>query len=132
MKRIHVVISLLTISVFSPVVMAQDWNAGTSRVNITPEKQIWMSGYGGRDHVAEGKLTDLWAKSLALTDANGNTGVLITLDLVGIHADTTAAICEALKEQHGLERNQIAINCSHTHRPGGWKESGAASLPTDS
>ena len=115
MKRTYIVICLLTILIISPAAMAQNWKAGTSRVNILPEKQIWMSGYGGRDHVAEGKLTDLWAKSLAITDANGNTGVLITLDLVGIHADTTAAICEALKEQHGLERSQIAINCSHTH-----------------
>lgn len=115
MKTTLAIRCLMLLVVFTPNLVAQDWKAGTSRVNITPEKQIWMSGYGNRDHVAEGKLTDLWAKSLALTDVNGNTGVLITLDLVGIHADTTAAICRSLNEKHGLARHQIAINCSHTH-----------------
>jgi hypothetical protein len=41
--------------------------------------------------------------------------VLLTLDLVGIHRDTSQKICARLKDDYSLQRNQIAINCSHTH-----------------
>ena len=93
----------------------ESWQAGSSRIQITPEKLIWMSGYGSRDHPAEGKLTDLWAKALAIRDPLGNRGVIITLDLVGIDRGTTEAICEILNKKHGLQRRQVAICTSHTH-----------------
>ena len=45
------------------------WKAGIARANITPDKPIWLAGYGGRTHPAEGKMHDLWIKVLALEDA---------------------------------------------------------------
>ena len=91
------------------------WQAGAAKIIITPEKPMWMSGYGGRDHPAEGKLTDLWAKALVLADADGNRAALITLDLVGIDRTLSQAICESLKQEYDLQRSQIAICTSHTH-----------------
>ena len=41
-----------------------------AKVVITPEKALWMSGYGGRTKPAEGKVHDLWAKALALQDGS--------------------------------------------------------------
>ena len=35
------------------------WQAGVSRVVITPAEPMWMSGYGGRSKLAEGKVHDL-------------------------------------------------------------------------
>ncbi len=92
-----------------------DWRAGAARVNITPEKLMWMAGYGSRNKPAEGKLTDLWAKALVLQDSHGHRAVLISLDLVGIGRDLSQAVCQALHERHGFERRQIAICTSHTH-----------------
>lgn len=94
---------------------AETWKAGSAKANITPEKYMWMAGYGGRDKPAEGKLTDLWAKALALEDANGRRAVLITLDLVGIDRGLSTAVCGKLKEKYKLDREQIAICVSHTH-----------------
>lgn len=91
------------------------WKAGAAKVAITPTELMWMSGYGGRDHVAEGKLQDLWAKALVLEDARGKRAVLITTDLVGIDRDTSLAVREALAKRFGLEAAQVAINTSHTH-----------------
>lgn len=53
---------------------------------------MWMAGYGSRDRPADGKLTDLWAKALALQVGVGKRGVVITLDLVGIDRDTAVHI----------------------------------------
>lgn len=103
------------VCLLAPAGWSDGWEAGTARGEITPDQPIWMSGYAARDRPAEGKLTPLWAKSLVLRDGDGRTGVLITLDLVGIHRSTAAEITRRIAESHGLERSQIAINCSHTH-----------------
>jgi len=105
----------LLLAFVSIVAQGQTWQAASVRVEITPEEFIWMSGYGGRNQPAHGKLTPIWAKALVIKDANEKTAVLITLDLVGIHRDTTAKICSQICEAHQLQRDQIAINCSHTH-----------------
>lgn len=91
------------------------WKFGAAKVLITPEKFMWMSGYGGRDRPADGKISELWAKALVLEDAAGQRAVLVTLDLVGIGRETAAAACRTLEMKHGLSRKQIAICVSHTH-----------------
>ena len=107
---------LLATSSFLLVVDAQaGWKAGVAKRNITPDKFLWMSGYGSRDKPADGKLTDLWAKAAVLEDARGNRGVIISLDLVGIDRTLSQAVCDVLRERYRLERAQIAICTSHTH-----------------
>ncbi len=91
------------------------WKAGIARTKITPDELMWMSGYGSRNRPAEGKLTDLWAKAIALEDRNGNRGVLLTLDLVGIGRKMSVAICKKIEAKIGLRREQIALCVSHTH-----------------
>lgn len=94
---------------------AEQWKAGVAKANITPETFMWMSGYGSRNHPAEGKDTDLWGKVLVLEDPAGNRAVLITLDLVGIDRALSQGICAGLEQKYGLKRQQVALNCSHTH-----------------
>lgn len=91
------------------------WRAGVARVKITPRQPMWMSGFASRVHAAEGTLTDLWAKALVLDDGQGERALMISLDLVGIDCEFSQAVCDALRKQHGFERRQIALCCSHTH-----------------
>lgn len=91
------------------------WEAGAGTANITPEKFMWMAGYGGRATPADGKTTDLWAKALVLDDRNGNRVVMLSLDLVGIGRELAKTVCDRLGEKFDLERRQIAIFTSHTH-----------------
>ncbi len=110
--------SFLTLDLSSGVCFAKDagtWKAGISRVVITPEKMMWMSGYGGRNKPAEGKVHDLWAKALLIEDPAGARAVIITLDLVGIDRGVSQAITSRLKDQFGLERSEISLCTSHTH-----------------
>ena len=106
---------LLVILCVSSTLADETWQTGAAKIKITPEMPIWMSGYGNRDHPAEGKLTELWAKALVLHDADGDQAALITLDLVGIGRKLSQAICDSLKQEYGLQRSQIAICTSHTH-----------------
>lgn len=97
------------------VASAGDWKAGAARVKITPERPMWMSGYGSRDHPAEGTSIDLWAKALVLVDPQGARAVMVSLDLVGIDRDFSQAVCAAIGEKYKFERRQIALCTSHTH-----------------
>lgn len=92
-----------------------EWKVGVASQVITPTKPMWMSGYGSRDRPSDGKLTELWAKSMALEDENGNRSVIVTLDLVGIDRDTTEIIVDKVKEKFSLPRQSIALSTSHTH-----------------
>jgi hypothetical protein len=94
---------------------AAGWKAGVASVVITPAEPMWMSGYASRDHASEGTLHDLRAKALVFEDSRQQRAVLVTLDLVGIDRQTSRSICERLREQHQLERRQIALATSHTH-----------------
>ncbi|MEO8766053.1 MAG: neutral/alkaline non-lysosomal ceramidase N-terminal domain-containing protein, partial [Ginsengibacter sp.] len=91
------------------------WKAGVARVVITPEHSMWMAGYASRDHPSVGKIHDLWAKALAVEDANGKRCILITTDLCAIPKNLSDRIRNQLKINNNLSREQIIINCSHTH-----------------
>lgn len=121
MKKIVALVTLNCVLIISQQVNAADkrkmagWKAGVARVVITPGEQMWMAGYASRDHVAEGKLQDIWAKAIVLQDANGKRCVLITLDLCGIPKDMSDNIRNKLKAKYNLTKAQAIINCSHTH-----------------
>lgn len=91
------------------------WQAGVSRVVITPPEFMWMSGYGGRTHPAEGKVHDLYARATAIRDAKGETVVFVATDLVGVPRTMATAVSVAAEKKHGLPRRSLMIACSHTH-----------------
>lgn len=91
------------------------WKAGIARVVITPEKQMWLAGYGFRKRPSEGALHDLWAKALVVEDAGGKQAVLITADLLGVPKHVSDRIRMRLEAKHNLSKAQIIINSSHTH-----------------
>src|SRR5262245_45054563 len=62
---------------------AAPWKAGLGRAVVTPEKGVWLAGYGSK-RPPDGTLHDLWVKALALEDQKGRRAVLITSDFQGV------------------------------------------------
>lgn len=93
----------------------QNWQAGFAAVEITPTFPVGMAGYGGRLHQASEKLIPLFAKACVLKDARGNTSVLVTLDLVGIHRDQSLRLRSELAQLLDTDPASVMIACSHTH-----------------
>jgi len=91
------------------------WKAGVARMVITPEQSMWLAGYAARDHQSEGTLHDLWAKALAIEDADGKQAVLITTDLLGFPKALSDQIRDQLETELMLSRAQIILNSTHTH-----------------
>ncbi|MDX1618128.1 MAG: neutral/alkaline non-lysosomal ceramidase N-terminal domain-containing protein [Balneolaceae bacterium] len=94
---------------------APGWKAGIARTVITPDQPMWMSGYSSRNRPSEGTLHDLWAKALALEDADGRQAVLVTADLRNFPKNLSDRIRDRVAERFGLTRAQILLNGSHTH-----------------
>lgn len=90
------------------------WSVGVSRAVITPEKSVWLAGYGSK-RAPDGKLHDLWMKALALRDVGGQTAVLITSDFQGVPKVMSDRVFAQLKEKHQLERTQVIFTFSHNH-----------------
>src|SRR5947209_7239448 len=115
MKRLlFALLSAFPIAAWPNILAAQEplWKAGAAKIVITPEKYMWMSGYGARDKPASGKLTELWAKALVLEDAKGRKAALVTLDLVGIGRELSVQVCKQIEEKHHLPREAIILSCS--------------------
>jgi hypothetical protein len=91
------------------------WKAGVASVDITPAPGIWMAGFAARTCPAEGVGLPLHAKALALEDAAGRRAVLLALDLLGVTADMTGRIAAAVGARHGVAREGLLVNASHTH-----------------
>lgn len=98
-----------------PLLAADPWQAGVSKIVITPDELMWMSGYGGRDHAAEGKVHDLYARSAALRSPDGQTTVFVSLDLVGVPVKMVQAVSTEMQKKHNLPRANLMFACSHTH-----------------
>ncbi|MCG8599102.1 MAG: neutral/alkaline non-lysosomal ceramidase N-terminal domain-containing protein [Verrucomicrobiales bacterium] len=92
------------------------WKAGSATATITPHRPMPMSGYASRkDNPAEGTEQDLFAKALAIEDAEGNRLVFVTTDLIGIIAKYRADVEQAVGEKFNLAPHSLVMNASHTH-----------------
>jgi neutral ceramidase len=114
-RRLPLVISLFTLVALAlPVFAAPGWKAGLAKAVITPEKAVWLAGYGSK-RAPDGKLHDLWMKALALEDAEGRRVVLITSDFQGVPKVMSDRVFEQLQRQFKLERAQVMFTFSHNH-----------------
>ena len=90
------------------------WKAGVAKAVITPEKAVWLAGYGTK-RPPDGKLHDLWMKALALEDVDGHRAVIVTSDFQGIPKGMSDPVFEKLHQEFALERQQVMITFSHNH-----------------
>ncbi len=106
----------VTFSALTGTAVAQEhtWNAGIAKAVITPEKSVWLAGYGSK-RAPDGKLHDLWMKALALEAPGGERVVLVTSDFQGVPKEMSDRVFAELKKKHKLERTQVMITFSHNH-----------------
>jgi neutral/alkaline ceramidase-like enzyme len=107
--------SVVTAGLFCGLSSPAAWQAGTSKVDITPSHAIWMGGYAARTHPSEGVRQHIFVKALALKDERGAVTVLVTSDLLGFPGEVSAPIFSRAQQQFGLPRERVALNSSHDH-----------------
>jgi hypothetical protein len=98
----------------APTGAAKVWRAGAAKAVITPEKPVWLAGYGMK-RPPDGKLHDLWMKALALEDPAGRRVVLITSDFQGVPKMMSDRVFDLLQQRYLLSREQVMFTFSHNH-----------------
>ncbi|HMG89877.1 MAG TPA: neutral/alkaline non-lysosomal ceramidase N-terminal domain-containing protein [Chryseolinea sp.] len=89
---------------------------GVSRIDITPEHPVRLTGYGNRTNVFDSVEQKLWAKALVLGQKGKPTMVWITLDLIGFPGFFADALYARLVQKIGLkDRAQLVVSATHTH-----------------
>ena len=91
------------------------WQAGVAKTKITPVGQAWMAGYASRTEPSKGVEQDLFAKTLVVQDGDGQTLVIVTLDLISVPGPLRKFIEGSLARSRGLKSANLLMNCSHTH-----------------
>ncbi|WLD10434.1 neutral/alkaline non-lysosomal ceramidase N-terminal domain-containing protein [Planctellipticum variicoloris] len=118
MLRTAACLALSSLLLGAPVIVrAEDaiWKAGVASTKITPEQSLWMAGYASRTKPSEGVAQDLFAKALAISDANDRKVVFLTLDLIGVPRTMRETLAAKLHQKHGLPAESLLMNASHTH-----------------
>ena len=93
---------------------APSWKVGLAKAIITPDKAVWLAGYGSK-RVPDGKIHDIWVKARALDDPTGQRAVLLTSDFQGVPKSISDRVFDRLKKDHQLERSHIMFTFSHNH-----------------
>ncbi len=109
-----VVVALLAMSVFSGCGPSSDVKAGMAEKVITPPVGMNMSGYR-REGPSTGVHDDLYARSIAIEDGNGDSVLLMTLGLINLAERNMDEIRSRISGQTGIEEKNIVISCTHTH-----------------
>ncbi|HLR38597.1 MAG TPA: neutral/alkaline non-lysosomal ceramidase N-terminal domain-containing protein [Chitinophagaceae bacterium] len=92
-----------------------EWKIGVAEIDITPNEQMWMAGYGMRNKESEGMLHPLRAKCLFFEDGFGTRSILITTDLLAIPRELSLKLKEAVFNAYHIPKSHVLINSSHTH-----------------
>ena len=95
--------------------VAGDLQVGVGRIQITPERPIYLSGYASRKKPMEGVKQQIWAKALAFSDRKNGKFVVVTTDLIGMSRTLSERVGAEVEKKYGLRRAQLMINSSHTH-----------------
>jgi len=97
-----------------PLENTRVFRVGYGKEDITPEESVPMGGYGRSDQrMSTGILSCLWATCVAITDADGNTILLMSVDLCNSLEASRAA--PSISEATGVPVENIVISATHTH-----------------
>ncbi|MBI2964772.1 MAG: neutral/alkaline non-lysosomal ceramidase N-terminal domain-containing protein, partial [Chloroflexi bacterium] len=87
---------------------------GVAQTDITPQRSVWLTGYGNRDHRSEGVYQALRAGALFL-QGDQDAALLLTADLIGYSSAFAAAAKQEIALATGLLPAQIVLTATHTH-----------------
>ena len=94
----------------------EGFQVGYGRVDITPNEPMPISGLGRTSFRMSTSVHDtLYATCIAVTDEEGETVLMFTIDIQHSHShtfDTTRAI---IQEKTGIPKDHIFITATHTH-----------------
>ena len=99
---------------------------GYGRANITPRypdgnfMPVRTAGYPDK-RICCKILTDLYASCTAFRDADGNTALLFSVDIISFPNDDAEYAIDKISQETGVARDHIILNATHTHTAPGLR-----------
>jgi putative membrane-bound dehydrogenase-like protein len=91
------------------------YQVGLAKVDITPEGPIRLSGFYHRQTESVGVREHIYARAMAIRNADDKPAVLITVDSIGIPAAVRNEIAHRLATKKNLLNERLAICATHSH-----------------
>jgi len=92
------------------------FRVGYGRAFITPEENLPLGGFGtSTKRIMNDVLDDTFVTTIAMTDENDYTVLLILVDLQRIEDTLIDMLRMSVTKATGIPGEQIIISCSHTH-----------------
>lgn len=90
---------------------------GFGDVIITPEEPVPLGGcsFDSSTRFFNNILEDIHAISVAMTDAQGESVLFVTMDVVRAYNQVTDAVRAELSKKTGVPQERIIVTCTHTH-----------------
>ena len=90
------------------------FQVGYGKIDITPKDAVPLGGYSRSDlRISNGLISYIYATCLAVTDADGNTVLLFTMDLLNpLQVDK---MFNAIVKGTGIAKENIVISMTHSH-----------------
>ena len=95
----------------------QAFSVGYGKADISPEHSVYLRGYGDpkNERMSTAVADPLYASCIAITDATGNTVILIATDLLLATSSAFDPIRASISEKTGVPVDNIMVSASHNH-----------------
>ncbi len=111
----HVATLILCLFASCTATFGTEWEIGASRVDVTPDEPVRLSGYASRIKPSEGIDSALFVRSLYMKHSRGVPLLIVSADAIGISAQMTEEIGQAIKSEFGIARSQVVLCTTHSH-----------------
>jgi neutral ceramidase len=88
--------------------------AGTAKIDITPEKPVKMAGYSARTGLSKDVHDPLSARVIIFKN-NGKRLVLVSSDIIGYYSGTAHYMRKAILNEFQLAPSELFLSAIHTH-----------------
>ena len=97
--------------------LAGKFSVGYAKAVISPEASVYLCGYGDarEDRMSTGTAEDLYSVVTAITDAEGETVIIIAADLLLSYPSFVDPIRKQISEKTGVPIDNIMFHCTHNH-----------------
>lgn len=92
------------------------FRVGYARYNITPNHPVGLTGYGNTSERKHNAVLDyLYLTTVAITDAQDNTMIMITVDVSGFEESQVTGLASKVAKLAGIPKENVTFSGTHTH-----------------
>ena len=92
------------------------FRVGYARENITPQYPVGLTGYGNTSDRKHTEVLDyIYLTTVAITDHEDNTMLMITVDVTGFEEEQAASLAGKAAKVAGIPKENVTLSGTHTH-----------------